>query len=137
MHDPLALRRILPLDGIAQFHIVRQFVCRCPKMIHGRNIRVRLLDGVETGDAIPLVRPAYSAGTTTHFYLGGSAIYQRPNSPWLFLGFARHMWLDGDIEDSPITGDDKQFTIGLGLAIPIESFELAVEGHPRSVAEDF
>ncbi|MGI9330378.1 MAG: MipA/OmpV family protein [Gammaproteobacteria bacterium] len=71
--------------------------------------------GVETSEAI-LGRPAYSAGTTTNFFLGGSAIYQRENSPWMLLGFVRHTWFDGDIDDSPITNDDKQFTVGAGIA---------------------
>lgn len=70
--------------------------------------------GVERDEAIP-GRPAYSAGGTANIYLGGSARYQREKSPWMLIAYGRYIFFDDDINDSPITNDDRVFTFGAGI----------------------
>lgn len=72
--------------------------------------------GVESSDAIPGIRPAYSADDGTNFYLNGTVIYQRPSSKWMYIGFAKYTFYDDPVDDSPITSEDKMLTLGGGVA---------------------
>ena len=69
--------------------------------------------GVKAPEAIPDVRPAYEADEETSFKLMGAFVYQRPDSPWLFLFGAGMTFYGDEIDDSPITDDDQEF-MGVG-----------------------
>lgn len=72
--------------------------------------------GVDSSEAIPGVRPAYAPNDGTNFYIDGSVIYQAPSSNWMYIGFAKYTFFDDDVDDSPITEDDKMLTLAVGVA---------------------
>lgn len=72
--------------------------------------------GVDSSEAIPGVRPGYSPDDGTDFYVKASVIYQRPSSKWMYIGFADYTFFDDDVDDSPITEDDKMLTLAVGVA---------------------
>jgi outer membrane protein len=72
--------------------------------------------GVESNEVIPNIRPAYDPDTTLSYFAGGSAVYQKEDSPWMLIGFLRYTFFDDDIDDSPITSDDQMAAVGVGIA---------------------
>ncbi len=72
--------------------------------------------GVDRSEVIEGVRPEYEGDSGTNFYIDGSVFYQRANSPWMYIGFAKYTFYDDEVDDSPITEDDQMLTLGVGIA---------------------
>lgn len=72
--------------------------------------------GVEISEEIPVVRPAYAPDDGTNFSVDGSIIYQGPSSNWMYLGYAKYTFFDSEVDNSPITDDDKMLSLGVGVA---------------------
>ncbi|MCZ6871576.1 MAG: MipA/OmpV family protein [Gammaproteobacteria bacterium] len=70
--------------------------------------------GVETNEAIPLVRPAYSPDATVNFRLQAVTAYAlRPK--WTAIVGTRYDFLGDEIDDSPITDDNGRFMFVAGI----------------------
>jgi len=66
--------------------------------------------GVENDEVdLNLGRTAYEGDDETWVRLGLVMGYQRPDSKWLFLVGARYDIMGDEVDDSPITSDDKMF----------------------------
>ena len=66
--------------------------------------------GVQNDEVdLNLGRTAYEGDDETWVRLGLVMGYQRPDSKWLFLVGARYDIMGDEVDDSPITSDDKMF----------------------------
>lgn len=67
------------------------------------------------GREATLARPAYEADDDINFRLGLEAGYRKPGSNWLFTGGVQYEYLGDEIDDSPITSDDKVLSALIGV----------------------
>jgi len=66
--------------------------------------------GVKSNEANATIgRTAYEGDDQTFARVGLTFGYQRPESKWLFLFGGRYDFMGDEVDDSPITSDDKQF----------------------------
>jgi len=61
-------------------------------------------------------RAAYQADDDYNYVFGLSGVYQRKDSPWMFIGSLRYTVFGDEIDDSSITDDDEMLTGLIGIA---------------------
>jgi len=72
--------------------------------------------GVENDEVdLTLGRTAYEGDDETWVRAGLFLGYQRPGSKWMFIGGGRYDFMGDEVDDSPITSDDRMFTGFLGF----------------------
>ncbi|NOR39981.1 MAG: hypothetical protein GQ537_02070 [Gammaproteobacteria bacterium] len=58
----------------------------------------------------------YSADADVNYRLGVVAVYQQPQSHWMFMGGLRYEFLGDEITDSSIVSEDEQLSALIGVA---------------------
>ena len=71
--------------------------------------------GVQRSEATSS-RAAYSANSDITYRFQGVVVYQRPTSSWMFLAGVRYDVYSDEVDDSPITDDDRQLSAVGGIA---------------------
>ena len=70
--------------------------------------------GVRTSEAT-MIRPAYEADDDINYRFGLNASYQKPGSPWRYMGAISYELLGDEIDDSPIVEDDSVLSAFIGI----------------------
>ncbi len=71
--------------------------------------------GVKSSEAIPGVRPRYSPDEEMLYDFSGLLIYQQDTSPWMIATGAKYTFYGDEVDDSPITSDDRELALFIGV----------------------
>lgn len=71
--------------------------------------------GVKSKEAIPGIRPRFSPDGEISYDLAGLMMFQQADSPWLLATGVKYTMYGSEVDDSPITSDDKELSLILAV----------------------